>query len=58
MARRAKTDDLLAKWNAKGYKTCPQCAKRFCVLHGRGRLPRFCSNACKQKWYRETKKGE
>lgn len=58
MTRRRPADDFIAKLNGIGQRTCPTCLQPFTITRGRGRLPVFCSNACKQKWYRETKKEE
>ncbi len=39
--------------------TCRNCGTSFLSLaDGRGRYPEYCTNACKQKAYRERKKAE
>ena len=37
--------------------TCKQCGGHFESVGARGRTPRFCSAACKQKSYRERRAG-
>ncbi len=38
---------------------CRNCGISFLSLpDGRGRYPEYCTNACKQKAYRERKKGQ
>ena len=33
--------------------TCESCGGTFLMQHGRGRTPRYCSSACRQRAYRE-----
>jgi hypothetical protein len=34
---------------------CPVCGREYWVAYGRGRLPKYCSDACKQAAYRERR---
>lgn len=36
---------------------CRQCGEAFYSSRVRGMRPMYCSNACKQKAYRESKRG-
>lgn len=55
MARQRKDPK---RYITRAYKTklCQQCGVDFYDHRTKGRAPKFCSDRCKQKAYREAKK--
>jgi len=52
---RRTTYDWEVKYFARP-KVCESCGKVFYFVRARGRYPKYCSNACKQRAYRLVRK--
>ena len=55
MARNQKVTWAVSKSDAGTAPRCAACGALFIPTRGRGRRARFCSDACKQAKYRQTK---
>lgn len=55
MGYRRTGNDALCMTKLTGGTTCEQCGDKFIPTNKRGMVPKFCSNACKQRSYRQSK---